>query len=201
MRIGFFGGTFDPPHRGHLAVATAALREFSLDRLLLVPTGQQPLKQIGPGAAFLDRLAMVELLCQDISSLRASSIDAPLPHGEPNFTIDTLSRLRDTLQLGDSIFVVAGADAFLDLRRWREPERLLASAEWIVVSRPGVQLESLDSLALTPDQQARVHILNSVHVPVSATEVRSRLREGLDCSEMLPSAVLDYIRAHHLYGT
>src|SRR6202012_2479261 len=99
----------------------------------------------------------------------ASAIDAPEPGGEPNYTIDTLNRLRDELHAGDEIFALVGADAFLDLRRWRDPDSLLRAAEWIVVSRPGLEASRLDELGLTPSQRKRVHWLDGVADPAAAT--------------------------------
>jgi nicotinate-nucleotide adenylyltransferase len=201
MRVGLFGGSFDPPHRGHLAVALAAAEAYTLDRVLLAPTGRQPLKQQGATAAFVERLAMVGLLCAGQPQLEGSAIDAPLPGGKPNFTIDTLARLRASLAASDELFVLVGADAFLDLRRWRDPEGLLAAAEWVVVSRPGLSRHDLSALALTHAQSARVHWLGGVSEPAAATGIRSSLQRGDDVSNVLPAAVLEFIRAHHLYGT
>jgi nicotinate-nucleotide adenylyltransferase len=202
MRLGYFGGSFDPPHLGHLAMATAAARAFSLDRVLFAPTGRQPLKPAGPSAAFSDRLTMTELLCraQQGANFEATAMDAPLPNGEPNYTVDTLARLHRQAPT-DKIFVLVGADAFLDLRRWREPNRLLELAEWIVVSRPGFALEQIDALHLTAAQRLRVHALDGVEEPANATHIREDLRAGGDCAGLLPPAVLSYIREHHLYGT
>ena len=201
MRIGFFGGSFDPPHRGHLAVAHAAAEAFKLDHVLLAPTAQQPLKPSGAVASFQDRLAMVELLCQGEARFEASSLDAPLTHGTPNYTIDTLTRLHAGLSTDATVFVIVGADAFLDLRRWRSPDSLLQMAEWIVVSRPGFSFTDLNGLKLSPGQLARVHLLPGVAEPASATQIRLRLSEGHDCSEIVPALVLEYIREHHIYGT
>jgi nicotinate-nucleotide adenylyltransferase len=200
-RLGFFGGSFDPPHLGHLAIARAAAEAFSLDRVLFVPTAHQPLKPAGPVASFDARLAMVELLCADDADFEASPIEAPNADGTPNFTVDTLTQLRTSLGEGDEIFVLVGADAFLDLRRWREPERLLQLAEWIVISRPGFSLGDLSPLALSPAELGRVHILDGVAEPASATRVRELLREGSDCAGLLSPTVVAYIREHHLYGT
>ena len=204
MRVGYFGGSFDPPHLGHLAVAVEAARAFSLDQVLFVPTGRQPLKPEGPTASFGDRLVMTELLCRDAANpksvrLEASALEAPLAGGAPNFTVDTLERLHRQSR-EDELFVLVGADAFLDLRRWREPERLLQLAEWIVVSRPGVSRKQLDALKLSTEQRRRVHKLDGVAEPASATRIREALRAGGDCAGMLSPSVLDYIRAHHLYG-
>jgi len=144
---------------------------------------------------------MVELLCQGEARFEASALDAPLTHGAPNYTIDTLIRLRAKLSGDATVFVIVGADAFLDLRRWRSPDGLLEVAEWIVVSRPGFSFTDLDALKLSPGQLARVHLLPGVAEPVSATEIRIRLSEGHDCREIVPAPVLEYIRRCHLYGT
>ncbi len=132
--------------------------------------------------------------------LRASDIDAPRADGSPNYTVDTLRRLRQTLAARDTIYVITGADAFLDLRRWKSPEQLLTLAQWIVVSRPGSKPEQLDDLGLSLGQHARVHWLGGVADPVSATEVRARLQAGLDCHGLVPAPVLAYIREHRLYA-
>jgi nicotinate-nucleotide adenylyltransferase len=206
MRIGFFGGSFDPPHLGHLAVGHAAAEAFSLDRILFAPTGRQPLKPEGPSAPFDDRLAMVSLLC-DLQApnprvrFEASSLDAPLADGSPNYTIQALSTLQNQCTDDDSLFVILGADAFLELPRWKSADTLLRLAEWIVVSRPGVALQSLGSLRLDPQQRDRVHLLRGVHQPASATHIRAILQAGSECTDLLPASILTYIRAHHLYGT
>lgn len=206
MRIGFFGGSFDPPHLGHLAVGHAAVEAFSLDRVLFAPTGRQPLKTNGASASFVDRLAMVSLLCESQRPSRrrhfeASPVDAPHADGSPNYTVDALSTLRGDCSPEDSLYVLVGADAFLDLRRWRAPDSLLQLAEWIVVSRPGISLQQLQDLNLTSMQLSRVHVLEDVHEPASATDIRELLRVGSDCAGLLPGSILNYIRAHHLYGT
>ncbi len=202
MRIGLFGGSFDPPHLGHLVVAKAALERCRLDRVLLAPTGRQPLKTVGARASFADRLAMTGLLCEEDATgrLQTSSLEAMHPDGTPNYTVDLLERLHSLLPEDDTLFSITGADAFFDIRRWRSPERLLALAEWIVVSRPGADPAGLDALELSLSERARVHWLGGIAEPGSATEVRERLAQGLNCAELLPASVLQYIRRHGLYG-
>ncbi|WP_348267678.1 nicotinate-nucleotide adenylyltransferase [Edaphobacter paludis] len=203
MRIALFGGTFDPPHLGHLAIARAAAEAFQLDTVLFAPAGRQPLKLDGSPSSFTDRLAMTTLACKQDKRFRASAIDAPRSDGLPNYTADTLASLRRALP-EDTLFNLVGADSFLDLPRWHEPNRLLELAEWIVVSRPGFSLadfsrEDLSSLHLTPHQQSRVHLLTTVHEDISATVLRQRLQAGESCTDALPSAVSTYIHTHHLY--
>lgn len=206
MRIGFFGGSFDPPHLGHLAVGLAAARAFVLDKILIAPTGLQPLKPDGASASFQDRLAMVSLLCElqpagSGAQFEPSEIDAPRKDGLPNYTVDTLATLRTRLDTSDSIFVLLGADAFLGLPAWKSHETLLSIADWIVVSRPGVSLQELEQLQLSSRQLKRVHLLEQVDEPASATDIRVLLRAGSDCADLLPGSILQYIRTHHLYGT
>jgi nicotinate-nucleotide adenylyltransferase len=216
MRIAFFGGTFDPIHRGHLRLAAAAADTFALDRVLFAPVGLQPLKADGATASFADRIEMTALAlasgCQpQIATdphqpaspdprFAVSTLDVPRPDGSPNFTIDTLAALA-LKHPAAKLFVLTGADSFLDLRRWRSPDRLLDVAEWIVVSRPEFPLaeSQLGSLALTPAQRERVHLLTTLHEDVSATELRRRLRSGDPCPGLLPAAVATYIQTHHLY--
>ena len=200
MRVGYFGGSFDPPHRGHLAVAVAARDRFALDEVWIAPTGLQPLKPEGASASFDDRLRMTELLCAGERGLLASGIDAPLPRGLPNFTVDTLHTMQDSLPAGSRLFSIVGADAFLGLPKWKSVDVLFQLAEWVVVSRPGFPVEAIETLGLTPEQRGRVHVLEDVRDPTSATDVRARLRAGLPCEAFLPPAVLAYIGEHGLYA-
>jgi nicotinate-nucleotide adenylyltransferase len=200
MRVALFGGTFDPIHRGHLAIASAAADAFGLDRVLFAPTGHQPLKSGAPLASFADRLAMVRLACADVPRFEACDLEMPRPDGSANFTVDTLSALH-RLFPNDALFNLAGADSFLTLRGWRDPDRLLELAEWLVVSRPGTSIaeEEIAALGLTAAQRARVHLLATVHEDISATGLRQRLRDGKPCEGMLTPAVAAYIQAQGLY--
>jgi len=211
MRVAFFGGTFDPIHRGHLRLACAAADAFALDRVLFAPVGNQPLKPEATVASYADRIEMARLACNPEPPQPAtgnsadprfavSTLDAPRCDGSPNYTVDSLAALARELP-GASLFVLTGADSFLDLRRWRSPGRLLELAEWIVVSRPEFPLSEaqLAPLALTQAQRARVHLLATVHEDVSATSLRRSLQAGDPCPGLLPPAVAAYIQSHGLY--
>jgi nicotinate-nucleotide adenylyltransferase len=195
MRVAFFGGTFDPIHRGHLAIAAAAADQLALDTILFAPTGRQPLKPSGATVSFADRLAMTTLACTAAPRFEPSALDAPRPDGTPNYTVHILAALREKMP-GATLFNLVGADSFLALPRWHQPERLLELAEWIVVSRPGF---SLDALTLTPAQSTRVHILDGIHEDVSATDLRHRLEQGDPCLDLIPEPVSTYIHTHRLY--
>jgi nicotinate-nucleotide adenylyltransferase len=211
MRVAFFGGTFDPIHRGHLRLASAAAEAFALDRVLFAPVGNQPLKAKLPMASFADRLAMTTLALESpdrstgnpkpaTSKFLVSTLDAPRPDGQPNYTVDTLAALASEYSAAIR-FVLIGADSFLTMRKWRSPDQLLAMAEWIVVSRPDFPLAEaqLAQLALTPEQLARIHLISSVQEDVSATELRRRLQAGDPCPGLISPAVAAYIQSHCLY--
>ena len=219
MRIGYFGGSFDPPHNGHLTVARAARDRFALDRVLLAPTGRQPLKPDGPVASFADRLRMTELLCADEPRLEASAIDAPRPDGQPNYTVDTLRRLQAQLaqlasapssvsdagkdaalpSLTPHLFAILGADAFQTFPRWRNPEELLRLAEWIIVSRPGFSLEDVKA-PFNNLEHTRVHRLTGPADPSRATNLRDRLSAGVNDGYTIPKPVISYITKRKLYA-
>lgn len=213
-----YGGSFDPVHCGHVAVARAAVEAFGLGWVEMAPTGRQPLKEEAE-AAYYQRLAMVELACQGDERLRVCGLDGPQYASEDgaNYTVDLLRRIEaargsggggEVVQATENravsgekarVFVIVGADSFLSLRKWRDPERLLRMAEWIVVSRPGFGLGDLSGLALTAKELGRVHLLETVHEEVSATEIRRRLKAGESCEGLLPAGVEAYIREKGLY--
>lgn len=149
LRIAFFGGSFDPPHLGHLAVARAARDAFHLDAVLFAPVGSQPLKPEGPAAGFEDRVAMTRLAIADEPGFAVSLIDAPkpepvpgptplsAPNYTPNYTFDTLERLRASLSPDSNLYCLMGADSFFSLCRWHRAAELPFIASLIVASRPG----------------------------------------------------------------
>lgn len=198
MRIALFGGTFDPPHRGHLAIARAAADAFQLESVSFAPVGLQPLKENLTATSFADRLAMVQLACEADPRFQASSIDAPRADGAPNYTVDTLAAFKSRMPAA-TIFNLVGADSFLSLRSWRDSQRLLDLAEWIVVSRPGSPLNDLSALKLTKEERGRIHLIETVHEEVSATDLRKRLDAGEDCGDLIPPGVAGYIHSHGLY--
>lgn len=140
---------------------------------------------------------MVSLLCSGETCLEPSDLDAPHADGSANYTIAALRRLAAR---GDDMFCIVGADSFLDLRRWREPEELLRAAEWIVVSRPGFSLDDLGSLHLSDPELGRVHLLMDIHVDISATEIRAAIARGEIPPPEITESVREFIMQHHLYS-
>jgi len=145
-RIAFFGGSFDPPHLGHIAVAGAAREALGLDTVLFAPVGTQPLKPAGPTAGFEDRVAMTRLAIEGEAGFEISLMDAPRLAGTPNYTLDTLQRLRGELPAGCELFCLMGADSLVGLRQWHRAAEIPFAASMIVASRPGQSLSDLKAL-------------------------------------------------------
>ena len=148
-RIAFFGGSFDPPHRGHLAIARAAQAALQLDTVLLAPVGAQPLKPDGSTASFEDRVAMTRLAIANEPSFALSLADAPNAAKTPNYTIDTLLKIQAEMPPNATLFCLMGADSFLALRRWHRGAEIPFVAPLIVASRPGQNIADL-ARALPP---------------------------------------------------
>lgn len=221
MRIGFFGGSFDPPHRGHIALARLALERLALDRVLFAPVGVQPLKRDRPRASYEDRVAMTRLAIEGEAGLELSFVDQPRSDGRPNYTIDTIRALRASLALEDQVFCLLGADSFLSIAKWYRAADLLVACDFIVASRPGFDLGRLAAalpaaisvgacdapapgilaLALRSAgrREARLYLLPDLDDTASASSIRAALRVGAAPAGALPAAVEAYIRAHHLY--
>lgn len=204
-RIAFFGGSFDPPHLGHLAIARAARTALHLDRVLFAPVGAQPLKPSGSTASFADRLAMTELAIAGDPGFEISMADAPNSAGEPNYTLETLRKLRTGLPAGACLYCLMGADSFASLRRWHGAADIPFAAWLIVASRPGQNLDDLARFLphglMLPDadpasrhsfrgeidlrcyvirnsegDSAPFYVLPGLDVEISASEIRAQVR-------------------------
>lgn len=147
MRVAFFGGSFDPPHLGHLAIARAARDAFHLNIVLFAPVGAQPLKPEGATAGFEDRLAMTRLAIQGEHGFAISLADAPKTSGNrdpiPNYTLETLDELRAEFKPETALYCLMGADSFFALRDWHRAAEIPYAASLIVASRPGQPLDKL----------------------------------------------------------
>jgi nicotinate-nucleotide adenylyltransferase len=227
-RVAFFGGSFDPPHLGHLAIARAAQQALHLDAVLFAPVGTQPLKPLGSTASFEDRLAMTRLAIANQSSFELSLADAPKSTGQPNFTIDTLRHLRSQLPTNGALFCLMGADSLVNLKHWHHAALIPFVASLVVASRPGEPLDDLqsalpDGLSIEPSEadeeanpsvrkfalqnsageSAPFYLLPELEVEISASQIRDALRAidraHLAASTLLADAVSNYICAHRLY--
>jgi nicotinate-nucleotide adenylyltransferase len=191
MRIAIYGGSFDPIHNGHLAVAEAARDRFELDEVMIVPTAHPPHRGDAV-ASYKDRYNMVELALEDRRALHPSKLEEP-NSAHKHYTIETLRRLRQMLPK-DELFVIIGVDSFNNLHTWREPQALATEAELIVVSRPNIAPDAKLRLPAS-----RVHFITDIQQDVSASQIRAAVAAGQPIEKFVPKAVAEYIRAHHLY--
>jgi len=207
-RIAFFGGSFDPPHLGHIGVARAAQEALHLDTVLFAPVGIQPLKPSGSTASFEDRVAMTELAIKGLPQFTISFADAPDAGGMPNYTFDTLQRLRQQFPSA-ALFQLMGADSLVGLRHWYRGGEIPFVAPLIVASRPGQLLEDLASIlpdGLTikedapapgiddaaevplrlftlrnaPGASAPFYLLPGLAIEISASDIRSQVSAAAD---------------------
>jgi len=189
VRIGIFGGSFDPVHMGHLLAASESADQLQLDEVHFVTAARPPHKR--PQAPAEARHEMVVLATIRDDRFRASRLE--LDHPGPSFTVDTLRRARRAWPEAE-IFFITGADAYRDLASWREPEALVELAQMVAVSRPGYDLGRLD-----PFFRDRVLFLEIPGYEISSTEIRRRIAAGRSVRYLVPYEVEVYIAKHRLY--
>lgn len=218
-RIAIYGGTFDPVHVGHTAVARSLLELFGLDAVLFVPAYVAPHKRDRKVSPAFDRYAMLALATQGEESFRVSTVELSAP--ERPYTVETLAMFRETLGESVRLFFVMGADSWEEITTWREWERVLTLSDQLVVTRPGYELPTghvteavrermvdLRGMAgervedeLAKDAEPRVYLTDAVNVRMSATDVRAAVAHGewekLDV--LVAPAVAEYIRKYGLY--
>ena len=211
--VALFGGTFDPIHAGHIAVAEAAQKRFHLDTVYFVPSSRPPHKAKPALTPFLHRYAMVALACADHADFQPSTAEAPdgaTPH--VFYTYDTVKKYRRE-HPDDHLYFIVGADQFLEIPTWRNYEALLDSCDFIIASRPGFRVDAL-RLVVPPEKLGRaqssdpnaielrkstVHILTTVASHISSTEIRQRLASRRNIHGLVPPRVEEYILGQALY--
>jgi nicotinate-nucleotide adenylyltransferase len=196
--VGVFGGTFDPPHLGHLAAAQEALEVCGLARVLFMPSERNPLKLDNQITPTPHRLAMTALAIADNPTFELSQAD--LGGTGPSFTVDLLARLHEQLGPDADLVFIGGMDVLHELHRWREPRRLLQLARLVVIERPGQQrLRPEEVDARVPGASARITVVRTPGVAISSTELRRRAADGRSLRYLVPDSVAGYIREHRLY--
>lgn len=218
LRLGLLGGSFNPVHNGHLAIARRTLEVLELDQILFIPTSQPPHKPNSSLAPAQDRYEMVRLAIASEPSFASS--DAEIRRPGKSYSIDTVRLLQQQYGAQTQLFFLIGIDAFLDFPTWRDPLALLELCTFVVLSRPGLSFESLSTVALLPpipqssladldagrisqlDVPLKKEHLTLLQLPpsaVSASDVRARIRRRLPAANLLPPLVESYILQHHLY--
>jgi nicotinate-nucleotide adenylyltransferase len=209
-RTAIFGGSFNPIHYGHLLVADQVVEILGLDRLLFVPAAAPPHKSLRALAPAEHRLAMVKLATAGHPRFAVSDVE--LQRATPSYTVDTVERLASA---GDALHLLLGSDTFLDLLSWHAPHRLPALARLVVVPRTGSAfdpdgaaakkvLQTIGAEAMVRVEEGRVPaggtlLVHAASLPLSASDIRERVREGRSLAYRLPPEVIAYIEAHHLY--
>ena len=223
-RIALFGGSFDPVHSGHLAVARAADRRFNFDEIHLIPASRPPHKLKQHLAPFPHRFAMVALACVDHPHFVPSVAEAgeDFSGTQLQYSVDTVRYFRHTYHgHGDRLYFIIGADAFLDIPTWKEYETLLTLCDFIVANRPGIRADALrlvippdlmapngvrkdgetphDSNAIAHLRRTSVYLLDTVSSDVSATDIRRRAHRGSSIHGLVSARVEEYILKQGLY--
>jgi nicotinate-nucleotide adenylyltransferase len=210
-RVGVLGGSFNPIHYGHLLLADEVLETLGLDRLLFVPAAAPPHKPATQLAPAADRCEMVRLAIAEHPKLAVSDLELRRPG--PSYTVDTLEALAAG---GDELFYVVGSETFLDLLTWREPRRIAQLARLVVIPRAGSPFDAESAAAQKVlrgigVEDGFVHdtsrgvpprgvlIVHATSLPLSASELRRRVREGRSLAFRMPPAAIAYVRAHGLY--
>lgn len=218
MKLALFGGTFDPVHRGHLAVARAAAKKFGLHRIYFVPAGLPPHKGNRVLTDFQHRFAMLALATMGEDRFVPSLMETGANH--PSYSIHTVRRLKRTLRKSDKLYFLIGIDAFMEISTWKQPVQLLGECDFIVASRPGYSLVQVGEAlpeGLRPPAAAlqvlrkqkggvitlpatAIHLLTGVEERISSTKIRAAAAHSVrELSRYVPTAVAAYIRKQHLY--
>jgi nicotinate-nucleotide adenylyltransferase len=187
MRLAIFGGTFDPIHRAHLAVAREAADRFQLDRVLFIPAARPPHKRHGASAPYDDRVRMAELATAGEERFCVSRLEEGTAR---SYSIDTIEKLRAELAPRDELFFIIGADAFAEIQTWHRWRDVAAAVRFLVVSRPNA--------LYTPPPEVAYERLDTLNLEISSSEIRRAIAAGERPAALSPE-VLDYIRAHGLY--
>ena len=196
-QIGIFGGTFDPPHLGHLILASEAHFQLGLDRLLWILTPDPPHKQDQTITSVEHRLAMVNLAIEDNPSFELSRVELDRPG--PHYTLDTVEIIADQYPEAD-ITPIIGSDSLRELPTWHQPKEILYACHWVgVMRRPGEET-NLDALERQlPGIRSKVHYVDAPLLEIASREIRDRVATGKPFRYYLPPPVYEYINEHHLY--
>jgi len=196
-RVGIYGGTFDPIHIGHLAIAEESRAALQLNRVLIIPAARQPLKSEAQGAAPHHRLAMARLACADNPAFRVDELELRRP--APSYSVDTVQSLHERLGESTQLWFILGVDAARDLPRWHRVVELVALARVCIVGRPGYKLHRPSLEAALPALVGRYRLIDGPQLNISSSALRRRLALGQPVRYQVPEPVRSYIEAHSLY--
>ena len=197
-RIGIFGGTFDPPHLGHMILASEALPQLKLTRLLWMLTPISPHKQNQQLTPVAHRLEMVQAAIREVPRFELSTLEFERP--APQYTVDTLRILQEQNPSSDLILLL-GADSLRSIATWHRPADLVAACHEIgVMQRPGEYIQMGVLEAAIPNLKGKIRFVETPLLQISSREIRRRIAEGMEYRYYLTPPVFDYIQTNHLYG-
>lgn len=195
-RLGVIGGTFDPPHYGHLVLAENARVQLDLDTVLFAPAAQPPHKPEEPITPVRHRVAMVEAIVADNGALALSQVDLERPG--PHFTVDMLAILGEAYPEA-ALYFVMGGDSLAQFLSWRDPAGIVEQAHLAVMRRPGWEADVAELEEHLPGVRERLTWLDAPYLEISGTDLRRRVREGLPIRYLVPPSVREYVLEHGLY--
>ncbi len=197
LRVGVFGGTFDPIHTGHLILMEEARYELELDSVLIVPAADPPHKQGHAISPVADRIRMCELATWDADAVNISRVDAD--RSGPHYSVDMVRLLQARLGAHTEIFFLVGMDSLRDLPMWHRPQQLLDQCTLVAMSRAGVSIDWTSLESELPGIRERVMLIEMPLLEISGTDIRERVREGRPIRYQTPRVVERYIRRRGLY--
>jgi nicotinate-nucleotide adenylyltransferase len=198
MKTGILGGTFDPIHNGHLAIAEEARAYLNLTEVLFLPAGQPWMKSDKSISSARHRVAMVPLAIEGRPYFKLSRIE--VEHKGPSYSVDTIAKLKAQSDETSDLYFIVGWDSLAQLPRWKEPSKLIEMCFLVVVPRPGFTRPDMKALeAETPGLSKRVILLDKPRIDISATDIRNKVAQGLSIQQLVPEKVARYIKENGLY--
>jgi nicotinate-nucleotide adenylyltransferase len=198
MKTGVLGGTFDPVHMGHLAIAEEAMVSQGLSQVLMILAGQPAFKSNEKVTPAEHRLAMLRLAVEGRTNLDVSEIEIERPG--PSYTVDTIAQLRKSSGAYNDLYFIVGWDSLLQLHEWREPSRIVEMCKLIAVPRPGYRRPDMKMLEeKIPGITQRTALLDKPMIDVSASAIRKMIAEGEPVDRFVPASVVEYIKKFNLY--
>ena len=192
MKLGLFGGTFNPIHNGHLKIARKVLDDFGLTKVIFIPSGNPPHKNKNDIVDAFHRLKMLEIAIAGEKRFEVSDIE--IKREGKSYTLDTIKRIKEIYGKDAILYFIAGADMALDLPNWKDPLKILELSHFLAVERPNFCLEKLNE-----KYRKKIIFVEGVSFDISSSDIRNRIKGGKSIKTLVPDAVEKYIKDHNLF--